>query len=381
MDFSKIPSPCFVLDERLLQQNLETIKYLSTETGIHILLALKGFVLWKAFPMVRQYLNGAAASSYNEARLCVEEMHTLAHTYAVAYAPEDFSKIMRLSSHITFNSLAQFEKWDPSVSRFKKHKISCGIRLNLEFSVVKPIENDPSQQGSRLGIDLKKLASLTDLPTRIEGFLVHCLADSPAVETVELLEIIEEKCARFLPKIKWLNLGGGHLLTEKGYDLAYLIEHLNAFKNKYPHIQLILEPSTAIGLNAGFLRSKILDIVDNQGFRTLILDISINAHLINNAEMPVKWRIRNAVLSNEGRYNYRISGASSTHNDGLPNYSFEKEMHIGDDLIFENALNYTMVKSHFSEGINPPSIGILRSDNTFDLLRQFTYSDYKKRLS
>jgi carboxynorspermidine decarboxylase len=378
MNFHEIPSPCFVLDESKLRQNLEIIKYIREKTGVHIVLALKGFAFWSVFPMLKDYLDGAAASSYNEARLCVEEMKTLAHTYSVVYYPNDFNKIMRLSSHITFNSLAQFEKYTPSVSRFKKHKISCGLRINPEFSVITSLKNDPSQRGSRLGIDFNSLKN--ELPKGIDGFLVHCLADSSAIETIKLLHIVEEKCARFLPHLKWLNLGGGHLLTENNYDLAYLILHLNAFKNKYPHIQLILEPSTAIGFNTGFLRAKVLDIVDNQGIKTLMTDISFNAHLINSIEMPLKPVIKGAVLNNKNAFNYRIGGISNSENDYLMDYYFNKKIDINEAIIFENAMNYTMVKSSFFNGVKHPSIGIWREKELFDLVRTFDYKDYKKRL-
>jgi carboxynorspermidine decarboxylase len=379
MNFHEIPSPCFVLDEKKLRQNLETLTYIRQKTGVHIVIALKGFAFWAFFPMLKDYLDGAAASSYNEARLCVEEMKTLAHTYSVVYYPDDFKKIMRLSSHITFNSLAQFEKYTPSVSRFKKHKISCGLRINLEFSVIKSIRNDPSQQGSRLGVPINDLKM--GLPEGIEGFLVHCLADSSAIETIQLLHILEEKCAHFLPYLRWINLGGGHLLTEKNYDLAYLMRHLNAFKNKYPHIQLILEPSTAIGFNTGFLRAKVLDIVDYQGIKTLITDISFNAHLINSVEMPLKPVIKNAIFEgNKNTFNYQIGGISNAQNDCLGTYFFNKKINIGDALIFENAMNYTMVKTHFFNGIKHPSIGIWREKEGFDLIRTFDYKDYKKRL-
>ena len=379
MNFSKIPSPCFVLDEYQLRQNLDIISHIRHETGVQIVLAVKGFALWHVFPMLQQYLDGAAASSYYEARLSMEEMKTLAQTYAVVYFPNDFDKLMSLSSHITFNSLSECQKYTPSVCGFKKHKISLGLRINPEFSVITNKKHDPTQPGSRLGIDLKHLEN--GLPEGVEGLHVHCLAESNAVETVQLLTVLEEKLALFLPNLKWINLGGGHLLTQKNYDLAFLIQNLNTFKQKYPHIQLILEPSTAIGFDTGYLRTTILDIVQNKGIQTLITDISFLAHLPDSLEMPLKPHIKGAVLGKSGQFVYQIGGISCLTNDFLPAYSFSKPMNIGDTLIFQNAMNYTMVKSTFFNGVKHPSIGVWRENGEFELIRQFDYSDYKKRLS
>jgi carboxynorspermidine decarboxylase len=384
MNFHEIPSPCFVLEETKLRQNLAIIRYIRQETGVHIVLALKGFAFWAVFPMLRDYLDGAAASSYYEARLGFEEMKTLSHTYSVAYYPDDFKQMMRFSSHLTFNSLTQFEKYYPSVSSFKKHKISCGLRINPEFSVVKLANNDPSQRGSRLGVDLTQLKG--GLPHGIEGILVHCLAESSAFETIELLKLMEIKCAHFIHQLKWINLGGGHLFTQNNYDLIYLIEHLKAFKNKYPHINLIFEPCTAIGLNAGFLRAKVLDIIDNQGVKTLVTDVSFKAHLIQSKELPLNPQIKNAVLNlqnkdNKKLFNYTLRGTINSDNDQLNVYLFEKEMHIGGTIIFENTLNYTMTRSTFFNGVNHPKLGILRENGVFEVVKTFDFGDYKRRLS
>jgi carboxynorspermidine decarboxylase len=378
MDFSEITSPCFVLDESRLRQNLEILNHIRRETGVKIVVALKGFALWKVFPMFRPHLDGAAASSYYEARLCVEELQTLAHTYAVVYAPNDFEKILSLSSHITFNSLTEYQKYTPSVKTFKKHKISIGLRVNPEFSVISDPKHDPTQPGSRLGIDLNLLKN--GLPKGVEGLHVHCLAESNALETGQLLMVLEEKLFDFLPKLKWLNLGGGHLLTQKDYDLAFLIQKINDFKKKYPHIQLILEPSTAIGFNAGILRTTVLDIVHYKGVQTLMLDVSFKNHLPDSLVLPLKPKIQNAVLGNEGRFVYQIGGSSGSEADFLPEYSFSKLIQIGDTVIFENAMNYTMVKTTFFQGVKHPSIGILQENGVFELIRQFGYADYKKRL-
>ena len=227
MNFSKIPSPCFVLEEKKLHNNLKILAQIRAKTGVQIILALKGFAFWAAFPMVKKYLNGATASSLSEAKLCSEELKCLAHTYAVAYTPTDFAEIMKLSSHISFNSLSEFEKYYPSVLGFEKRKISCGLRMNPSFSVIENPKNDPCQSGSRLGIDLEKIKN--GLPIGIEGIHVHCLSESSAATTAQLLAVLEQKLKPFLPQLKWLNIGGGHHLTEANYDQKRLIKTLKIY--------------------------------------------------------------------------------------------------------------------------------------------------------
>lgn len=379
MNFNKIPSPCYVLDEKLLRKNLELMKYVKDESGASIIVAFKGFSMWSAFKMVRKYLDGATASSTYEARLCLEEMKSLAHTYAAVFFPDDFEKIMDYSSHISFNSLNEFHRYYPSVQKYKKHQISCGIRINPEFSVVETDLYNPGKAGSRLGTDIKNIAD--KLPEGIEGIHVHCLCESSAEDTEGLLKAIETKLGHFLKDIKWLNIGGGHLMTKAGYNVEYLIKVLKAFKSRHPHLDLILEPGSAVGWDTGVLKSTVLDIVDNHGVKTLMLDVSFTAHMPDTLEMPYRPRIRGASDPVEGKPTYRIGGTSCLSGDYMDFYSFEDEVQVGDTIILEDMIHYTMVKTTMFNGVPHPSIGIWTEKDKFKLVREFKYKDYKNRLS
>jgi carboxynorspermidine decarboxylase len=379
MDYTQIPSPCFALDEKRLIQNLATLQYISQKTGIQILIALKGFAMWQLFPILQQYLNGASASSCNEAELCFEELKTHAHTYCVTYNPEDFSKILQFSSHLTFNSLAEFKRYIPSVESFSGHKISCGLRINPEFSVIADAHYNPSQPGSRLGIDLAQLPST--LPPGIEGIHVHCLCESSVDETEALLAHLEVVLKPYLPQIKWLNLGGGHLLTQANYPIERFREVIRCFQEKHPQIQLILELGTAIVWQAGVLVSKVLDLVENHGIKTLMTNISFAAHLPDSLLAAHKTEIEGASTnSNEAEFAYRIGGNSCLANDCLPVYYFKKPVEIGEALIFKNAMPYTMVKSNFFNGLSHPALGIWAKSDEFIVVKQYGYEDFKSKL-
>ena len=382
MDLSQIPAPCYVLDEKLLRQNLILMNRVKTESGVHIICAFKGYAMWSSFPLVRQYLDGATASSVYEARLCFEEMKSLAHTYAAVYFPDEFDDIMRFSSHISFNSLSQFHRYYPSVKTWNKgdkHKISCGIRINPEFSVVETDLYNPSKAGGRLGEDLQNFKGT--LPEGIEGIHVHALCESSAQDTEGLIQRVEDIIGGWLPELKWLNLGGGHLMTRPGYDVERLTKVLKDIKTRYPHLDVILEPGSAVGWNTGVLVSKVLDIVNNHGVKTLMVDVSFTAHMPDTLEMPYRPRIVGATDPIEGKATYRIGGTSCLSGDFMSEYSFDKDINIGDTLIFEDMIHYTMVKTSMFNGVPHPSIGIWTEDNVFKLVRTFTYEDYKNRLS
>jgi len=379
MDFAKIPSPCFVLDEKRLRQNLARLQFIQQHTGIQILIALKGFALWPVFPLIRQSLSGAAASSCYEARLCFEEMKTHAHTYCVSYNPDDFSKIMHFSSHLIFNSLFEFQRFHPSVEGCTTHKISCGLRIHPEFSVVAEAPYDPSRRGSRFGVDLAQLPST--LPAGIEGIHVHCLCDSPVEASEALLNHLEMVLSPYLPQLKWLNLGGGHLLTQADYPLERFNQIIRRFTQKYPHIQLILELGTAIVWQVGVLVATVLDIVDKHGTKTLMTNISFAAHL-PDALLPFQHaEIEGASRDpGEGDFVYQIGGNSCQANDYLLAYYFHKPVQIGDTLIFKNAIPYTLVKSTFFNGLAHPAIGIWSEHERFRLLKEYNYQDFKASL-
>lgn len=378
MDSSIINSPAFVLESQLLHRNLALIKSVQDAAGVQVILALKGFAMWSVFPTVAQYLKGATASSLNEARLIYEEMGCKAHTYAVAYSPEEFEEIMRYSSHITFNSLAQYRRFKPMVDAWPE-KISCGVRVNPEYSTVEVELYNPAAPGSRLGeVD----AAFADgLPEGLEGIHFHTLCESSSFDLEKTLEAFEARFGRFIPKLKWVNMGGGHLMTRKGYDTNHLISVLKAFRKRYPSVEVILEPGSAIAWETGFLLATVLDIHESRGVKTAIMDISFTAHMPDTLEMPYRPRIRGASDPVTGQAAYRIGGVSCLSGDYMYEYSFDHELQIGERLIFEDMIHYTMVKTTMFNGVRHPDICILHEDGSLEVVRRFGYEDYKLRLS
>jgi len=377
MDISQIPSPCYVLDESLLKANVELIHDTGQKAGVDIILALKGFALWGVFPLMKPYLKGVSASSLHEARLAFEEMGTPAHTYSPAYTDGDFDAILKYSSHITFNSLTQYKRFRQKVHDCEK-PVSMGLRINPEFSAVETDLYNPCSSGSRLGVTTEMLGE--NLPEDIEGLHVHALCESSAEATENLLSAVETKFGRLFPHIKWLNLGGGHLMTRKGYNIQYLIDTLKTFRAKYPHIRLILEPGAAFAWETGVLAATVEDIVENAGIRTAILDVSFTAHTPDCLEMPYKPRIRGASDVQPDKPAWRIGGNSCLAGDYLGEWSFSEEPYIGKRIVFEDMIHYTMVKTTTFNGVQHPSIGTW-SDRGFTLLKKFGYEDYKNRLS
>ncbi|MEO0044186.1 MAG: carboxynorspermidine decarboxylase [Bacteroidota bacterium] len=378
IDIQTIKTPAYVLEESLLIRNLELMKRVQTEADVQIILAFKGFAMWSAFPLVKQYLAGATASSENEARLCWEEMGCLAHTYSPVYAPDEFKNILKYSSHITFNSLSQYALYAPKVAK-SAFKVSCGLRVNPEYSDVATDLYNPCAPGSRLGILHEQLGE--DLPKGIEGLHFHALCESSSYELEKVLINFENLFGRYLYQVKWVNFGGGHLMTRKDYDVLHLITILKAFKKRHPHLQVILEPGSAVAWQTGILISTVLDIVENRGVKTLMPDVSFTAHMPDTLEMPYRPKITGATDPIAGKPTYRIGGTSCLSGDFMMEYSFENEVKVGDILIFEDMIHYTMVKTTMFNGVAHPDIGIWKRDNTYELVRRFHYKDYKNRLS
>ncbi|MDP1817589.1 MAG: carboxynorspermidine decarboxylase [Leadbetterella sp.] len=376
IDFLQIPSPCYVLEEKLLRKNLELINRVQNEAGAEIILALKGFSMYKMFPMVKKYLSGATASSLNEARLIFEEMDCLAHTYAPAYKPEEFEELMGYSSHITFNSLNQFQQFKDQVDAFDR-KISMGLRINPQYAEVSTDMYNPCVVGSRLGITRDALGDI--LPEGIEGLHSHTMCENDSYVLERTLVHIEEKFGDLLHQIKWLNLGGGHLMTKEGYDHAHLIATIKRLKATY-NIDIILEPGSAIAWQTGYLRSRVLDIVDAQGVDVAILDISFAAHMPDTLEMPYKPKVWGASDPIEGRPTYRLGGMTCLAGDYMSEYSFEKPLKIGDTIIFDDMIHYTMVKTTTFNGVGLPSIGIWHEDETFELVKSFGFESFKEKI-
>ena len=373
IDYSKIPSPCYVLDERLLRNNLELIKSVKEKAGVEIILAFKAFAMWSAFPIVREYIPYSTASSLCEARLAYEQMGSKAHTYAPVYADEEFEEIKRCSSHITFNSISHYLHFADNLDG-----ISCGLRINPECSVVETDLYNPCVPGSRLGV---RAEDLVELPAGIEGLHFHALCESTSYDLEKLLAVIEQKFGHLLPQIKWLNCGGGHLMTRADYNVEHLISVLQSFKSRHPHLQVILEPGSAFAWRTGVLVSKVLDIVDNAGVKTAMLNVSFACHMPDCLEMPYKPSIVGAVEPGTTPYTYRMGGNSCLSGDFCGDWSFKQPLQIGDTVVFEDMIHYTMVKTTFFNGVTHPSIGIWKADNTFQLVRKFGYEDYKMRNS
>jgi len=378
INFSKIPNPCYIIEEELLRKNLRLIQAVKEQAGVDIILAFKGFSMWKAFPIVREYISGAAASGPYEAKLASDEMKILAHTYSPAFQYSDFKVVLENSSHITFNSLSQLERFLPDVKNFSR-KISVGIRVNPEFSEVETALYNPCAPGTRLGILADQLGD--ELPDGVEGFHFHTLCESSVFDLEKTLAAFEAKFGKYLSRIKWVNMGGGHLITREGYDTKRLVQVLKDFRLRWNNIEVILEPGSAFAWETGVLAAEIVDIVENKGIKTAILNISFTAHMPDCLEMPYKPRIRGAYHEPvEGKPTYRMGGNSCLAGDFIGFWSFDYQLKPGDQIIFEDMIHYTMVKSTMFNGVPHPSIGIWCEKGNFKLLKSFDYLDYKNRI-
>ncbi|MDR1407897.1 MAG: carboxynorspermidine decarboxylase [Tannerella sp.] len=377
MDTGSVPSPCYVIEERRLRQNLELAGRVQARAGVEIILALKAFALWRTFPVVREYVSCATASSVHEARLVYEEMGRRAHACAPVYTESDFGCLLRYCSHVTFNSLRQFAGLYPMVVRDGK-RVSCGLRINPEYSSVKTALYNPCAAGSRLGVTGDMLGSR--LPEGIEGLHFHTLCESSVHDLEQTLRAVEERFGRFLPHVKWLNMGGGHLMTHADYDVERLIGLLVSFRAKYPNLRVILEPGSAFAWQTGFLLTTVVDIVENRGVRTAIIDASFACHMPDCLEMPYRPTIRGAVEPGSGRPSYRIGGCSCLSGDWMGDWSFPAPLEIGDRLIFEDMIHYTTVKTTMFNGIPHPSIAMWTAGDELKMLRTFTYEDYRERM-
>ena len=383
IDYNQIPSPCFVLDEALLRKNLALIDSVQKAAGCKIILALKGFSMYSAFPIVKEYLSGATASSLNEVKLINDFMGYPAHTYMPAYLDQEFDEIMERSSHITFNSVSQWERFQDRVEAFRQgnpgHELSCGIRVNPQYSEVATDMYNPCVPGSRLGVTRDKMPDI--LPKGIDGIHFHTLCENGSDTLERTLEALESRFGDLLHQAKWLNMGGGHLMTREGYDIEKLIELVSSIRKKY-NLEVILEPGSAIAWRTGVLVTTVLDVMDSQGIDVAILDTSFAAHMPDTLEMPYKPVISGAHQEPvTGKPTYRMGGMTCLAGDFMGDYSFDRELEAGDKIIFEDMIHYTMVKTTTFNGVNLPSIGIVRSDRVFQLIKTFGYESFKDRLS
>lgn len=379
IEIHKVPSPCFVMEEELLRKNLSLIKSVKDRTGVNIILAFKAFAMWKSFPIIREYIPYSTASSVFEAQLAFEEMKSPAHTFSPAYTNENFPTFLKYSDHITFNSLTQFERFYPQVVA-DGNKVSCGIRINPEYSEVETDLYNPCAPGSRFGVTPEALGD--KLPEGVEGLHFHTLCESSSFDLEKTLNVVITKFDKWLKQAKWLNMGGGHLMTRDDYDVEHLVELLLSLREKYPHLEIIMEPGSAFAWQTGVLVSSVIDIVENQGIKTAILDVSFACHMPDCLEMPYKPKIRGAYHDPvEGKPTYRMGGNSCLSGDFMGDWSFDEPLAIGDKIVFEDMIHYTIVKTTMFNGISHPAIALWRQDNQLEIYREFDYTDYKNRMS
>ncbi len=352
------------------------MKYVADHSGAEILCALKGYSMWSTFPIIKQYLSGATASSLHEARLCYEEMGTKAHLCCPVYLESEFDEITSISSHITFNSFEQFRKFK---DRALAKGLEIAIRINPEYSEVGTEMYNPCMPGSRLGMVADHFGKT--LPVEVTGLHFHALCEQNASSLVNVLVNLEKKFGHLLPQVKWVNFGGGHHITRKDYDVDLLIQTIQNFKKKY-NVHVILEPGEAVGWQTGYLVATVEDIILANGIQTAILNVSFSAHMPDCLEMPYQPKIWGADSeAHNEKHVYRMGGPTCLAGDFVGFYSFDQPLQSGDKIIFDDMIHYTMVKTTHFNGVAHPSIGIWTTENKFKLVREFTYEDYKERLS
>ncbi len=383
IDIKEYPTPYYIVYESKLRRNLELIKSVTDRAGVTIIMAFKANALWKTFSVMREYGVASTASSLNEMWLANEELGKLAHSYCPAYTESTIYKYLQGSSHITFNSLEQCNRFKPHVDKFndgdKGHTVSCGLRINPMCSVIETDIYNPCRPGSRFGVTADKISQL---PQWIEGFHFHALCESTSYDLEKVLTAVEEQFGQYLPRLKWLNMGGGHLMTRKGYDVEHLIKILKEFKLRHPNLELILEPGSAFTWRTGDLIASVVDIVENNGVKTAIADVSFACHMPDCLEMPYKPTITESLPDvDNAKPTYRIGGNSCLSGDFVGDWSFSEPLKESDRLTFEDMNHYTTVKTNMFNGIQHPSILFARCDGSVELLREFTYEDYKTRMS
>jgi carboxynorspermidine decarboxylase len=376
-------TPIYIIEEKKLRNNLRLIADVAKKADVEIILAFKAFALWKTFPIFREYIHSTTASSLSEAKLAKEEFGAKAHTFSPAYTDDEIDEIINCSSHLTFNSLSQYERYHDRVVG----KASIGLRVNPEYSEVGTMLYNPCAPGTRFGVSADKLPEV--LPQDIEGFHCHCHCESGADVLERTLVHIEEKFAKWFPQLKWLNLGGGHLMTRKDYDIPLLINILKGLHERYPWLKIILEPGSAFAWQTGPLVSHVVDIVEDKAIRTAILDVSFTCHMPDCLEMPYYPDVRGAEhVDVEGApssvlqtpFLYRLGGNSCLSGDFMSSWRFDHELKVGEEVIFEDMIHYTTVKTCMFNGITHPAIGMLHEDGNVEILRTFGYEDYRNRM-
>lgn len=379
---AEVQTPMYIVEENLLRGNLSLIRDVAQRADIEIILAFKAFALWKTFPIIREYVSSTTASSLSEARLAYEEFGTPAHTFSPAYTDSEIGQIAECSSHLTFNSLSQYERM-AAKARSANGNLSFGLRVNPEYSEISTLLYNPCAPGTRFGVSADKLPAT--LPADIEGFHCHCHCESGADVFQRTLVHIEDKFSKWFPQLKWINFGGGHLMTRNDYDVKLLVSMLKEFHKRYPWLKVILEPGSAFAWQTGVLVAQVVDIVEDKDIKTAILDVSFTCHMPDCLEMPYQPEVRGAESVEMERATdkntYRLGGNSCLSGDFMGSWRFDHPLEIGEKLIFEDMIHYTTVKTNMFNGITHPAISMLKSDGKLQKMRVFGYSDYKNRMN
>lgn len=384
MKIEEIPTPFYIVYEEKLRRNLELISRVKQEAGVNIIMAFKANALWKTFPIIKEYVTDSTASSLNEMHLGNEELGGNVHSYCPAYTPETINEYLNGSSHITFNSVNQFNRFKADLDKHNatpgnKH-VSPGLRVNPLCSVIETDIYNPALPGSRFGVTAEQLGNT--LPEGIEGLHFHSLCESSSYDLQRVLEAFEQQFGKFLPQVKWVNMGGGHLMTRESYDVQHLIGLLHDFKSRYPWLNIIMEPGSAFTWRTGDLITSVVDVVENQGVKTAIIDASFACHMPDTLEMPYKPIITESVEPQEGKElpTYRLGGNSCLSGDYVGDWTFETPLKAGDRLTLEDMNHYTTVKTTMFNGLQHPDIVFARSNGSLEYLRRFTYEDYRNRM-
>ncbi len=384
MNINDIPTPFYIIYEDRLRHNLKLINRVEKEAGVNIIMAFKANALWRTFNIIREYNRDCTASSLNELQLGREELGGEIHSYCPAYTDKTIDKYLQWSTHLTFNSVSQYERFKDRVYAYNSQTgsgqcVSPGLRVNPQCSVIETDIYNPALPGSRFGVTREQLGDF--LPEGIEGLHFHQLCESTSYDLAKVLDAFVDQFGEFLPHIKWINMGGGHLMTREDYDIEHLITLLKNFKKKYPWLQVIMEPGSAFTWRTGDLVTEIVDIVDNQGIKTAIIDASFACHMPDTLEMPYKPIITGSIDPESAPYKYRLGGNSCLSGDYMGDWGFSAPLRQGQRLVLEDMNHYTTVKTTMFNGLQHPALVFCNSEGECRYLRQFDYTDYKNRMS
>lgn len=382
MRINDLPTPVYIVYEDKLRRNLDLIADVQRRSGAKIIMAFKANALWRTFPIFKEYGVGFTASSLNELHLGREFLSDDGHSYCPAYTDATIDEYLRLSTHLTFNSLHQWERF---AHRWRNganaHALpSPGLRVNPKCSVIETDIYNPALPGSRFGVSSEDIGDR--LPSGIEGLHFHALCESTSYDLERVLAAFEAQFGHLLPQVKWVNMGGGHLMTREGYDTEHLIGLLRNFKERYPWLEVILEPGSAFCWRTGDLLTSVVDVMENDGIRTAIIDASFACHMPDTLEMPYQPMITEAVdASTPGAKPYRLGGNSCLSGDFVGDWHFDHDLKPGDRLTLEDMNHYTTVKTTMFNGLQHPDIALCRTNGECEYLRRYTYDDYKSRMS